>query len=381
MKKKYLLAPGPTPVPPEVLSVMSEPIIHHRSPEFAAIMKDVLEGLKWLFQTRKTVMALSASGTGGMEAAVSNFFSPGDKAICVRGGKFGERWAEICEAYGLVPVNIDVRWGESVKPETIANLLRQDPAIKAVFVQASETCSASVHPVKEIAEIVKGYENTILVVDAITAIGVMDLPVDAWGIDICVTGSQKALMLPPGMAFVSVSDKAWRFNESAKCPRFYFNLKKEKAKAEAGQTNFTSPVAMIIGLQRVLQMMQNEGLENIFARHARLADATRAAFRALGLKLLAVDLPSNAVTGVYLPDGIDGGAFNKKLREDYGVTIAGGQAQLKGKIFRVAHLGYADTLDVIVALAAVERGLLHFGYNLELGTGVRAAEQVLYGQN
>ncbi|MDX1764641.1 MAG: aminotransferase class V-fold PLP-dependent enzyme, partial [bacterium] len=213
MKKRYLLAPGPTPVPPEVLSVMSEPIIHHRSPEFAAIMKDVLEGLKWLFQTRNTVMALSASGTGGMDAAVSNFFSPGDKAICVRGGKFGERWAEICEAYGLIPVNIDVQWGQSVKPEAVAAILEKDRAIKAVFVQASETCSASVHPIREIAEIVKGYDNTILVVDAITAIGVMDLPVDAWDIDICVTGSQKALMLPPGMAFISVSDKAWRLNE------------------------------------------------------------------------------------------------------------------------------------------------------------------------
>jgi aspartate aminotransferase-like enzyme len=238
-----------------------------------------------------------------------------------------------------------------------------------------------VHPIKEIARIVRKYENTILVVDAITAIGVMDMPVDAWDIDVCVTGSQKALMLPPGAAFVSVSEKAWRLNEQARCPRFYFNLKKEKAKAEAGQTNFTSPVAMIVGLQKVMEMMREEGLENIFARHARLAEATRTALKALNLRLLAVDIPSNAVTGVYLPNGIDGVAFTKKLREDYGVTIAGGQAQLKGKIFRVAHLGYADTLDVITAIASVERGLLDFGYNLELGTGIRAAETVLYGQD
>ncbi len=379
MKKRYLLAPGPTPVPPEVLSAMSEPIIHHRSPEFAAIMAEALEGLKWLFQTKSTVMILTASGTGAMDASVSNFLSPGDRALCVRGGKFGERWAEICEAYGVLPTNIDVPWGESVKPELVESSLKKDPGIKAVFVQASETCSASAHPIQAISDIVHKRDNTILVVDAITAIGVMDVPVDAWGIDICVTGSQKALMLPPGAAFISVSDKAWHFNKTSKCPRFYFNLKKEKAKAEAGQTNFTSPVAMVIGLRKVLAMMQEEGLQNIFARHARLADATRTALRQLGLRLLAVDIPSSAVTGAYLPEGIDGGAFTKKLREEYGVTVAGGQAQLKGKVFRVAHLGYADTLDVITAMAAVERGLRAFGYPLELGSGVRAAEEILYG--
>lgn len=378
MKKKYLLAPGPTPVPPEVLSAMSEPIIHHRSPEFAEIMKKVLEGLKWLFQTKNTVMLLTSSGTGGMDAAVSNFLSPGDRALCVRGGKFGERWAEICEAYGVVPVNIDVPWGEAVKPDAVAQALEKDPSIKAVYIQASETCTAVAHPVREIAEIVRKRKDTILVVDAITAIGVMDLPVDAWGVDVCVTGSQKALMLPPGLAFISVSDKAWRFNETARCPRFYFNLKKEKVKAEAGQTNFTSPVAVIIGLRKVLEMMKEEGLEQIFARHARLAQATRGALKALGLRSLAAESPSNAVTGAYLPDGIDGGAFNKMLREEYGVTIAGGQAQLKGKVFRVAHLGYADTLDVINAVAAVERGLKAFGYPFELGAGVKAAEKALF---
>lgn len=380
MKKKYLLAPGPTPVPPEVLSAMSEPIIHHRSPEFSVIMKEVLEGLKWLFQTKDTVMLLTSSGTGGMDAAVSNFLSPGDRALCVRGGKFGERWAEICEAYGVVPVNIDVPWGEAVKPDAVSAALTKDPSIKAVYIQASETCTAVVHPVKEIAEIVRKRKGTILVVDAITAIGVMDIPVDDWGIDVCITGSQKALMLPPGLAFISVSDKAWQFNESAKCPRFYFNLKKEQAKAEAGQTNFTSPVALVIGLRKVLQMMKEEGLEQVFARHALLADATRAALKALGLRSLAVESPSNAVTGAYLPKGIDGGAFNKKLREEYGVTVAGGQAQLKGKVFRIAHLGYADTLDVINAMAAVERGLTAFGYSFELAAGIRTAEKILFGK-
>ena len=381
MKKRYLLAPGPTPVPPEVLSAMSEPIIHHRSPEFAAVMREVLEGLKWLFQTKNPVMILTSSGTGGMDAAVSNFLSPGDKALCVRGGKFGERWAEICRAYGMVPVNLDVPWGEAVRPEDVARTLEDDPEIKAVYVQASETCTAVAHPVREIAAIVRERPQTLCVVDAVTAIGVMDLPVDAWGIDVCVTGSQKALMLPPGAAFISVSDKAWGFNEKAACPRFYFDLRKEKAKAEAGQTNFTSPVAMVVGLHKVLQMMQAEGLPAIFARHDRLARATRAAFQALGLRLLAAESPSNAVTGVYLPEEIDGVAFNKKLREAYGVTLAGGQGKLKGRIFRVAHLGYADTLDVIMAVAAVERGLADFGHPVELGAGVRAAEEILFRES
>ncbi len=378
MKKKYLFAPGPTPVPPEVLSVMSEPIIHHRSSEFSTMMKEVLEGLKWLFQTRNTVMILASTGTGGMDAAVSNFLSPGDRALCIRGGKFGERWAEICEAYGVIPVNIDVPWGEAVQPERIEEALQKDPSIKAVYVQASETSTTVAHPVREIAEIVRKRSDTIFVVDAITALGVVDLPVDEWGIDVCVTGSQKALMLPPGAAFISVSEKAWGFHESSRCPRYYFNLKMEKKKAEAGQTHFTSPVSLIVGLHKVLQMMKEEGLEQIFARHALLTRATRDAFRALGLQLLAPESPSHAVTGVYLPQGIDGVAFIRKLREEYGVTIAGGQAQLKGKIIRVAHLGYADTLDVIAAVAAVERGLVDFGVNLEVGAGVRAAEKILY---
>ncbi len=228
MKKTYLLAPGPTPVPPEALTAMSMPIIHHRSPDFIPILESAKNDLKWLFQTENMVLILASTGTGGMVGAVNNFLSPGDKAVVVRGGKFGERWTEICEAYGVLPINIDVEWGYAVKPEQVEAELKKDPSIKAVLIQASETSTGVAHPTKEIGEIVKKYPNCLFVVDAITAMGVFDMPVDKWGIDVCITGSQKALMLPPGLAFVSVSEKAWKMNESAKCSRYYFNFKKEK---------------------------------------------------------------------------------------------------------------------------------------------------------
>ena len=378
MMKKYLLAPGPTPVPPEALTAMSMPIIHHRSPEFIPIIESAKNDLKWLFQTNNDVLILVATGTGGMVGSVNNFLSPGDKALVVRGGKFGERWSEICTAYGVTPINIDVEWGHAVKPALIEKALKADPAIKAVLIQASETSTGVAHDTEAIAKIVGKYENTILVVDAITAMGVFDMPVDKWGIDVCITGSQKALMLPPGLAFVSVSDKAWKMAETAKCPKFYFNFPKERKNLAKNQTNFTSASSLIVGLNTVLKMMKAEGLENIFARHARLANATRAAVKAMGLKMYPKESPTNALTAVQAPEGIDGGALNKLLREKYGITVAGGQAQLKGKIFRIAHLGYTDTFDIITAIAGVEMALRDMGMEkIKLGKGVAAAQEIL----
>jgi len=378
MKKKYLLAPGPTPVPPEALTAMSMPIIHHRSPEFIPILEGAKNDLKWLFQTNNDVLILCSTGTGGMVGSVTNFMSPGDKALVVRGGKFGERWTEICEAHGIIPINIDVEWGYAVKPALIEAALKKDKAIKAVLIQASETSTAVAHDTEAIAKIVKKYPGTILVVDAITAMGVFDMPVDKWGIDVCITGSQKALMLPPGLAFVSVSDKAWKMSETAKCSKFYFNFPKERKNLAKNQTNFTSASSLIVGLNSVLKMMKEEGLENIFARHARLADATRSAMKALGLKLYAKQSPSGALTAVEAPAGIDGGALTKLLRDKYGITVAGGQAQLKGKIFRIAHLGYSDTFDIITAVAGVEMALTELGCKkIKLGKGVAAAQAIL----
>ncbi len=382
MKKKYLLAPGPTPVPPEALTAMSMPIIHHRSPEFVPILEEAKNNLKWLYQTNNDVLILCSTGTGGMVGSVTNFLSPGDKALVVRGGKFGERWTEICEAYGVIPINIDVEWGHAVKPALIEAALKKDPSIKAVLIQASETSTAVMHDTEAIGKIVGKHKDTLFIVDAITALGVVNMPVDKWGIDVCITGSQKALMLPPGLAFVSVSDKAWKMAETAKCSKFYFNFPKERKNLAKNQTNFTSASSLIVGLNTVLRMMKADGLDNIFARHERLANATRAAMKALGLKLYAKESPSTALTAVEVPEGIDGGALTKLMRDKYGVTVAGGQAQLKGKIFRIAHLGYFDTFDIIIAVAAVEMALREMGVEkIKLGKGVAAAQEILMQYN
>ena len=377
MLKRYLLAPGPTQVPPEVLLAMARPIVHHRAPEFVALFAEVREDLKWLFQTRNDVLTLVSSGTGGMEGAVANFLSPGDKALCINGGKFGERWGKLCKTFGVNAVEIKVEWGHAVDPQAVADALKKDPAIKAVYIQASETSTGVAHDTRAIAEIVRSYENTILVVDAITALGVFDLKTDEWGIDVLIAGSQKALMLPPGLAFVSVSDKAWRFADTAKNAAFYFNFKKEREAQQKNQTAYTAGVSLLVGLKEVMKMLKAEGLGNVFARHARLAHAMREGMKAAGLALFPKNNPSDALTVVSAPAGVDGQAVYKNLREHYGVTAAGGQDHLKGKIFRISHMGYMDTFDVIQALAATEMVLKGLGHPLTLGSGVGKAEELL----
>jgi aspartate aminotransferase-like enzyme len=377
MLKRYLLAPGPTPVPPEVLLAMARPMIHHRAPEFAALFAEIREDLKWLFQTRNDVVTLLSSGTGGMEGAVATFLSPGEKALYVNGGKFGERWGKICKTFGVNAVELTVEWGHAVDPQAVADALKADPSIKAVFVQASETSTGVAHDTRAIAEIVRSCENTIMVVDAITALGVFDLKTDEWGIDVLVAGSQKALMLPPGLAFVSVSDKAWRLAEKAKNAAFYFNLKKEREAQQKNQTAYTAGVSLMVGLREVLRMLKAEGLGNVFARHARMAQAMREGMKAAGLSLFPKQNPSDALTVVSAPPGVDGQAVYKNLREHYGVTAAGGQDHLKGKIFRISHMGYMDSFDVIQALAATEMVLKGLGHPVKLGSGVGRAEELL----
>jgi aspartate aminotransferase-like enzyme len=272
---------------------------------------------------------------------------------------------------------IHVEWGRAVDPEMIKKALEVEPAIKAVFIQASETSTGVRHPVKEIAGIVKNYENTILIVDAITGIGVFDLPTDKWNLDILVGGSQKALMLPPGLAFAALTDKAWRFIEKSTLPKFYFDFRKELKNIKDNQSAYTPAVSLVIGLREVLRMIKEEGLEHVFARTARMAKATREAMKALGLQLFAPDSPSDAVTAVVAPQGIDGQKVVKVLREKHNITIAGGQDQAKGKIFRIAHFGYMDTYDIVTAVAAVELALKELGHPVELGKGVKAALEVL----
>jgi len=378
MQKKYLLfAPGPSPIPPKVLLAMAEPIIHHRAPAYVKVLEEVREGLKYLFQTKNEVLVFASSGTGAMEGAVSNTLCAEDKALVVQGGKFGERWAQICSAYGVHTKIIHVEWGRAVDPDLIRKALEVEPTIKAIFIQASETSTGVKHPVREIAEIVKNYENTILVVDAITGIGVFDLPTDKWNLDIVVGGSQKALMLPPGLSFVVLSDKAWSFVEKSTLPKYYFDFKKELKNIKSNQSAYTPAVSLVVGLREVLRQIKEEGLENVFERTERMARATREAMKALGLQLFASDSPSNAVTAVIAPAGIDGQKVVKVLREKHNITIAGGQDQAKGKIFRIAHFGYMDTYDIVSVVSAVEMTLKELGYAVELGRGVKAALEVL----
>ncbi|HSB31194.1 MAG TPA: alanine--glyoxylate aminotransferase family protein [Candidatus Sulfobium mesophilum] len=377
MLKRYLLAPGPTPVPPEALLAMAMPIIHHRSPDFLPVLDSAKKGLQWLCQTKNDVLILCSTGTGGMVGAVNNFFSPGDKALVVNAGNFGERWTKICKAYNLSVEEIKIDWGRAVNPEDVDSALKKDPSIKGVFVQASETSTGVYHDIKTLASIVRKYEDTILVVDAISALVAHDLRMDEWGIDVLIGGSQKGLMLPPGLAFVGVSDKAWKFADKAKSPKFYFNFKKEREALAKNQTSFTSPVTLIIGLNESLKILRTEGLENAFNRHERLSRATREAIKALGLDMFTKESPSYAVTAINAPAGFDGQEIYKNLRVKYGITAAGGQGQAKGKIFRIAHLGYAGTFDVITAIAAVEMVLKGMGHPLKLGTGVAVAQELL----
>ena len=376
MIKQHLLAPGPTPVPPEVMAAMAGPVIHHRTPAFAAVLAEVQEGLRELFGTTQDVLVLAASGTGAMEGAVTNLLSPGDEAIVVNGGKFGERWTKICQGYGVVVHEVAVEWGRAVEPSAVAQALEAHPKARALFVQASETSTCALHPVPALAELTRR-RDVLLVVDGITAVGVLDLPMDRLGIDVLVTGSQKALMLPPGLAFAALSERAWAAVERARLPRFYFDFRRERKGVAERSTAWTPAISLVYGLRAALQLLLEEGLAEVYARHDRLARATRAAASALGLRLLAPESPSPAATAICLPAGFDGSALFRYLRDRMRVTFAGGQDRLKGKIIRIAHLGYVDAFDVVTGVAALELGLRHFGAPVELGRGVGAAEVVL----
>ncbi|MFQ5532573.1 MAG: pyridoxal-phosphate-dependent aminotransferase family protein [Candidatus Methylomirabilales bacterium] len=378
MKKPYLFAPGPTPVPPEVLLAMARPIPHHRAPEYEVLMAEVREDLKYLFQTTQEVLLFTCSGTGGMEAAVANTLSPGDKALVILGGKFGERWGEICEAYGIAFTPIDVPYGKAVDPSLVAAALEKEPNISAVFSTHSETSTGVLHDIHAIAQVVRK-TPALLVVDAITSVGVVDLPMDAWGVDVVITGSQKGLMLPPGIAAVGVSQKAWAAVERSRLPKYYFDFAAERKNLLKNMARFTPAISLVVGLRETLKIIRNEGLPNVIRRHEHLAAAMRAGVTALGLELFA-ERPSPAVTSIKVPQGIDGGAIVKTFRIKHGATIAAGQGSLKGKIFRLATMGYAAPSDVVVALSALELTLSELGYPIKLGEGIRAAQEVLQWQ-
>jgi aspartate aminotransferase-like enzyme len=355
---------------------MAHPMIHHRTPQFSALFAEVRKGLAELFQTQQDVILLAASGTGAMEATVVNCFAAGDEVIVVNGGKFGERWLKLAKTFGLQPIEIKVEWGRAVRVEEVERALSEHPAARGVLVQASETSTTVVHPIRALGGLTRK-RDALLVVDGITAVGVYDLPMDRWGVDVLVTGSQKALMLPPGLAFIALSDRAWKRVENVTQPRFYFDLVRERTNQAKNTTAYTPAISLVFGLHEALKMMREEGWEQVFARHDRLARATRAGAQALGCTLVAPDDPSPATTGVYVPPGVDGGALEKYLRDKMKVTFAGGQDQLKGRVVRIAHLGYFGAFDTITSIAAFEMALRHFGHPVELGRGVGAAQAVL----
>lgn len=374
MKKNYLLTPGPTPLPPEVCESLSRPIIHHRTPQFQEILKEAYEGLKYIFQTSNDVYILASSGTGGMEAAVANILSPGDTVITVEAGKFGERWTEICRAYGIKTEVIKVEWGTAVNPKDIEAALKKGN-IKAVFTTLCETSTGVAADIKAIGEIVRN-TDAVLVVDGISGLGAIDLQMDAWHCDVVVSGSQKGLMLPPGLGFISLSPKAWKLVETSKCPKFYFSMKAAKKAYSAVDTPWTPAIGLVIALNEVLRMVKKETLGKIFAWHHTMAEATRAAMKGLGLELFAPHAYSDVVTAVKVPAGIDGEKLVKVMRDTHGVTIAGGQSEMKGKIFRFAHMGYIGEFDIITGISCLEKVLSQMGYKFAMGSGVAAAQKV-----
>lgn len=300
MRKNYLLTPGPTPLPPQVSEAMSRPIIHHRTPQFQAVLKEANEGLKYVFQTKNDVFILASSGTGAMEAAVANLLSPGDYCLTVQGGKFGERWTEICKSYGINAEALDVEWGKAVDPVLIEKKLKANPKIKAVFTTLCETSTGVATDVEAIGKIVRA-TSAVLVVDAISGLGAIDLKTDEWACDVVVSGSQKGLMLPPGLGFISVSAKGWGLIEKCTSPRYYLDLRKAKKALEKTDTPFTPAITLIIALIEVLRMIKEDGLEKIFSRHKKMAEATRQAVQKMGLELFSPSASSDVVTAVKVP--------------------------------------------------------------------------------
>lgn len=374
IKKQRLLTPGPTPLLPKALHAMMDSDVHHRTETFRNIYKQVLTDLKDVYGTSGDVLTLVASGTGAMEASVSNFFSKGDKVVVATAGKFGERWAGIAKAYGLEANVLTAEYGDAVRAEAVAKAAAE-PGVRGVFVQASETSTGAAHDVKAMGEAVKKTE-AIFVVDAITGLGTMPLDVDGWGLDIVIGGSQKAFMIPPGLAFMSISQKAWKHNEKATLPRFYFDLKKEAKNAAAGESTWTPNTSLIIALGEALKYIKSIGMDKLVDNAQLLARATRAAAQALGLELFSPNAPSASVTAIKAPAGLDSGVIVKEFRNRFGAIIANGQGSMKGQIFRIAHLGYFDFADLFSVIGGLEIILAANNIPVTFGSGVAAVQKV-----
>lgn len=376
MQKYRLLTPGPSPVPEETLLELAKPVTFHRSSQFKELFAEVTADLQYVFRTKNPVLTLTSSGTGAMEAAVSNTLPPGAKAICLISGRWGERWKNLCKAFGVESINVTVPYGQAVKPEQLQKALADHPDAKAVFATLSETATGVANDLQAFGKLTKSTDK-LLIVDTISGLGVIPCETDDWSIDINVTGSQKALMMPPGLAFASVSDKAWKAIEANTAKRvFYFDLVKYRDKLKENDTPYTPANTLIRGLRVSLKKIRDEGIENVWARHARIAKAARAGVKAMGLELFA-ERPADGLTVAKMPEGLDSSPLLSKLEKQYGLRLANGQDTLKGKIIRLAHMGYTDPFDVLAALSGLELVLLEAGHPVKPGSGVAAAQQVL----
>ena len=381
--KQYLMTAGPTPIPPAVSQVMAEPILYHRAPAFIEVYERALANLREVFRTGNEVLSFAASGTGAMESAVANLVVPGEPAVAISAGKFGERWAELCEAFGADLTHLDFEWGEKADPEQVDAALEQlSRPPRALFATQSETSTGVVHDVRALAAVARRH-NTILVVDAISGLGAVDLPQDEWGADVVVSGSQKSLMCPPGLAFASVSGRALAAAAENPGRRYYLDWGRaaKGQREQPANSPFTPAVTLWRGLDLALRMILEEGLDAVFARHAILARAAREGVEAIGLERFGPDDPdANVVTAARLPDSIAGAKVPKLMRDRFGVTVAGGQGRLKGKIVRIAHCGYYGAFDIVVALSALEMAVRELGFDCEPGAGAGAAQRVFAEQ-
>lgn len=376
LRKKRLFTPGPTPVPPEVLLAGAAPITHHRQAAFEAIFARVSDKLKEVFQTTSPVVMMAGSGTAALEASLVNTLSAGDKAVSICGGKFGQRWGQIGQAYGVDMKVIEVEWGAAVDPAQVEAALTPD--VKAVFATLHETSTTVLTDVKALAALT-AKTDALLVVDAVSGLGADELRMDAWGVDVVVSGSQKALMMPPGLAFAAVGPKAQAAIKQSTLPKYYLDLGKALKSLEKNTTPYTPAVSLVIALETALDQILAMGMEAVWAHHRRLAAATRAGVQGMGMELFS-QAPSNAATAIKLPESVDGGALHKKLRDEFNVTCAGGQEHLKGKIERIGHMGYYDQFDVVVVLSAVELALKEMGAPVRIGEGVAAAQRYFAGE-
>ncbi len=375
--KERLFTPGPTPLLMEAQLRALTMTLHHRTDAFRTLMRETLDNLRYYFNTRNDVILFASSGTGAMEGAISNLLSPGDRALIGTAGKFGERWVQLAKAYGIESVVVEAPYGNAVPIAEMKKHLESGGSFRAVFIQATESSTGVRNDVEALGKIVSALPECCLVVDAITGLGTTELHPDEWGIDVMIGGSQKATMIPPGLAFASVSEKAWKTIEKAKLPRYYFDYAKERKSLSKGESSYTPATSLVVCLHAALNYIKQLGLENLIGNAALLAAATREAATALGLTHFAVSSPANAVTAINAPAGIESTKVVKEMRGRFGVILTDGQGTMKGHMFRLAHLGYYDFLDLMAVLGALEIALLKVGHKVELGSGVRAA-QIVY---